>query len=281
MTKTEKAIIDAVKAKHKELNALYLPKQEILACIKEHTSHNPSTVLSLMYKRKLLGYDKQSKMYTLANSLKDNYVARDEKYYRKVNVYLDYHADEIMKKLIQVLAYQSRDEIAEFYNQYYIDIDVMSKTMDSKTSSRTLFPDITPEEVDFQCVRIWLYKLYLTCYNFSSEYKEQTEAIKEIAAAMTNAPKKEHEYYVLFDVISISDSDEKNHTTFNLPHIRYFNSLEEAKAFKEMLSDIMYKDNGKKGVELHYYNPRIGNNAHEEIMACYHPLPFDIDKAIF
>lgn len=294
MTKTEKAIIDAVKAKHKELNTLYLPKQEILACIKEHTSHNAQTVFDLMREKKVIKYNRNTGKYGLTRSLFNNFKIRDENNSDNIRVYLDYHVDELLEKLTKVIVYQSRIEIAEFFNEYYVDIDLV-KTMDNKQSSRTLLPDIKPEEVSLQHVRVWLYKLYKVLYKFSSVYKEKEQeevVMKEVAAVVEdNKPKTKDGYYVLFDMVTSTYYVKRKapDDTLRLSHARYFDSYEDASNFKMMLEIHWSNNNSEYGVaapndedylEWYYYNPEIvkATEAKDIALRCCHLLPFELEE---
>lgn len=243
MTKTEKAIIDSVKAKYKEFNNECLPKLTIMSCIKEYTTHSAETVLKLMYEQRLIRYDKETYQYRLARGLLDDYVARDEKEGKELSIYVDYHADEILEKVTRVIAYQDRLEIADFFNKDYIDVDLVKNV---RRSSKDLFPEIKPEDIELQHIRVWLYKLYLTCYKLSSAYKQLPQAYKEAAATMTDKSVKKDGYYVIFDVITSTYIAKKYMRDYELQfqHTRHFDTLKKAEEFIETLKS--HWDNHKQ-----------------------------------
>ena len=287
MTKTEKAIIDSVKTKCKEFNSAFLSKLTIMACIKEHTTHDAQTVLKLMYEQRLIRYNRDTYEYRLARGLLDNYVAKDEKEHKELSIYLDYHADEILEKLTKVLAYQNRIEIAKFFNKYYVDLDLVGNT---RRSSRDLFPDIKPKDVDLQYIRIWLYKLYTTCYKFSSAYKQLPEAYEEVAVSMTDRSVKKDGYYVLFRMaVSPYILEEHNDIEIepcdcflSLNHERYFDTLKKAEKFVEMLNNNNYQDNHYQNwgyTDITIIKASEADKANIA-MSCSHLLPFEIEQSI-
>ena len=286
MTKPEKAIIDSIKTKCIQVNNKHLSKQEILSCIKENTKHNPTKVFDLMHKQKLIRYVRNEYKYKLARSLMDDFIVRDEKNYEEISIYLNYNADEILEKLTKVLAYQDRITVAKFFNTYYADINIVRNT--DKCCSRDLFPDIEPEDVDVQHFRIWLYKLYVTCYKFSSVYKKLSKADKESAIMMTNRSVKKDGYYILFDVTTRTYIIEKgvydHHLT--LEHIRYFDTLEAAEKFQQTLINHCSSNNNqyddKEYLEWHYSTPTIIKATEIDIakvaISCTHLLPIELEK---
>lgn len=239
MTKTEKAIIDLVNNKCTQLNTKYIWKSEFARCISEITKHNPNTIIGSMAKQKLIIYSRNKSSLRLANGLMPDFNPRTSKNSKDVELYLDYHADELLEKLTEVLAYQNRVEITEFFNKYYAMPDLIGAM---NTSSNEILPDITPEEVDIRYVRIWLYKMYHTCYKMCSKYKEMPEAYKEAATSMQTR-KSQYGYYVLFDMTSCIYNGCENTNHLTLPHARYFDSMEDAEAFAKLLQTNNFRCN--------------------------------------
>lgn len=274
MTKTEKAIIDSVNNKCTQLNTKYIWKSEFTKCIKEVTKHDPETIIESMVKQKLAMYSRNKNGLRLASGLMPDFNPRTSKTPKEVKHYLNYHADELIEKLTEVLAYQNRVEIAEFFNKYYAIPDLMDIT---GSPSNEAMPDITPEEVDIKYVRIWLYKMYHTCYKMCSQYREMPETYKEAAASMQETKKKDG-YYVIFDMTSSRHNGESYIDYLTLPHARYFDNIEDAEDFKKLLELYNFRCNGRTIWEYSTIDIVKRNEANSTMitLSCCHKLPFEI-----